>query len=358
MFQPAIANKLGINIKPNWRYEALLYPGKYKLTQYLSKVKDTGGCLKRYIGAGLLYELHENPPDEIALFLTQLPRDKANELRSLWKRSLKRNNVKKLKVDFSESVLKNNPIWNLKKIEGLNDTFLRRAIKHVSNYEYDHYIGQAFSLFQSPEYEEIVKFIGYCLYAKISDKEVAKRWQLPIKTIEALRLLFFDFSKFPKDRVANFTFLRQLANNGTISDIDFSYYKRVFELGELGLKAQTDFSSLTKEEREVVEEYLGKTVISNTFNLQFSIRNQKDALAYGSVISTLGNYYIKQAETNYFIAKTKNVIAVTKRIEGESTATNENMTTLDKEMMALLKENSLQEIKVEYKTLSDLKNKD
>lgn len=358
MFQPVIANRLGINIKPNWRYDALLHPAKYHFTQYLSKVKDNAGCLKRFIGAGLLYELNTVLPEEIASFISKLPKAKGDELRILWKRSLKRNKVRKLKVDYSEAALKHNAVWNLKKIDSIPDTFLRRAIKHVSNFQHDQYISQAFSLYQSSEYEEIIKFIGYCLYAKTPDKEVAKRWQLPVKTIEALRLLFFDFSKFPKDRVANFTFLRQLANNGTISDIDFSYYKRVFELGELGLKAQTDFSSLTKEEREVVEEYLGKTVISNTFNLQFSIRNQKDALAYGSVISTLGNYYIKQAETNYFIAKTKNVIAVTKRIEGESTATNENMTTLDKEMMALLKENSLQEIKVEYKTLSDLKNKD
>lgn len=358
MFQTSIANRLGINIKPNWRYEALLNPGKYQLSQYLSKAKDNAGCLKRFIGAGLLYELNTTLPEEIASFVNKLPKEKAKELISLWHRSLKRNNLRKLKIDYSEAVLKNNAVWNLKKIAKLPDAFLRKAIKHVSNFEHDPYIAQAFALFQSSEYEEIVKFIGYCLYAKIGDKEIAKRWQLPIKTVEALRLLFFDFSKFPKDRVANFTFLRQLANNGTISDIDFSYYKRVFELGELGLKAQTDFASLTTEERAIVEEYLGKTVISNTFNLQFSIRNQKDALAYGSVISTLGNYYIKQAETNYFLAKIKNVNAVTKRIEGEATATNENMTALDREMMDLLRENSLQEVKVEYKTLADLKNKD
>lgn len=358
MFQTAIANKLGINIKPNWRYDALLYPTKYKLGQYLSKVKDTAGCLKRYIGAGLMFELQDTLPDELTLFLTKLPDAQKKEFIVFWKRSLKKKKIKKLKVDFSEAVLKNNPIWNLQKIDKINDSFLRKAIEHVSNFKYDPYIGQAFALFQSSEYEEIVKFIGYCLYAKISDIEVAKRWQLPVKTIEALRLLFFDFSKFPKDRVANFTFLRQLANNGTISDIDFSYYKRVFELGELGLKAQTDFANLSREERDTIEEYLGKTVISNTFNLQFSIRNQKDALAYGSVISTLGNYYVKQSETNYFIAKTKNVNAVTRRLEGEATATNENMTELDKEFMALLKENSLQEVRVEYKTLSELKNKD
>lgn len=358
MIQPITASKLGINIKPNWRYDTLLNPAKHKLSHCLSKVKETGGCLKRFVGAGLMFELGHNPPEEVSLFLTKLPKNQAAELLLFWKKSLKKNKVKKLKVDFSEAVLKNNPIWNLNKLNEIKDTFLCKAIKHVSNFEHDPYIEQAFSLFQSPEYEEIVKFIGYCLYAKITDQEVAKRWQLPIKTITALRLLFFDFSRFPKDRVANFTFLRQLANNGTITDIDFSYYKRVFELGELGLKAQTDFSSLTREERDIVEEYLGKTVISNTFNLQFSIRNQKDALAYGSVISTLGNYYIKQAETNYFIAKTKNVNAVTRRLEGEATATNENMTELDKELMALLKENSLQEVRVEYKTLSELKNKD
>lgn len=358
MFPATIANKLGINIKPNWRYEALLYPSKYKLTQYLSKVKDSAGCLKRYIGAGLMFEANTSPPEEISLFLTKLPLELRDTLLTFWKRSLKRNRTKKIKVDFSETVLKNNAIWNIQKVKGVNDSFLRQAIYHVSNYIHDPYIAQAFSLFQSSEYEEIVKFIGYCLYAKIPDADVAKRWQLPVKTIVALRLLFFDFSKFPKDRIANFTYLRQLANNGTISDVDFSYYKRVFELGELGLKAQTDFASLTREERDIVEEYLGKTVISNTFNLQFSIRNQKDALSYGSVISTLGNYYVKQAETNYFVAKTKNTNAITRRLEGEATATNENMTELDKEFMALLKENSLQEVRVEYKTLSELKNKD
>ena len=237
----------------------------------------------------------------------------------------------------------------------MTDKFLVKAIYHVCNFERDQYIEQALALHNSQDHAEAIRYIGYCIYAKVSDKDIAKRWSLPVKTVVALRSLFFDFSGFPKDRLANFTCLRQLANNGVISDVDFAFYKRVYELGELGLKAQTDFYSLTDEEKKKVEEYLGKSVVANTFNINFSIRNQKDALSYGAVVSNLASYFIKRSEITYLAAKTRNLDAATRRIEGDMIGSESLMSSLDEEIMGILREHSLHEDVQEYKTLSDLK---
>lgn len=344
-----------LKIKPNWRSEVLINPAGNKFKEYLCNAVTGANCLRRVIGAGFTYEVQYKVPDEVKRYASALNPEQGARLLKLWNKSFKKSKQKKISVEANEPLQKKFPIWNLTKVSSLQDKFLIKAIHHASNYKRDAGITYALELYNSAEHVEAVRYIGYCIYAKVSDKDIAKRWNIPVNAVEALRLLFFDFSNFPKDRLANFTCLRQLANNGVITDTDFAYYKRVYELGELGLKAQTDFFSLTKEEKRTVEEYLGKSVVANTLNINFSIRNLKDANNYGAIVSNLASYYIKEAEISYFTAKTENIRASTRKLEGDMLGATSDVSQLDEDVMEILRQHSLHEETIEYKRLDSLK---
>ena len=342
-------------IRPNWRYDALFNPNKYKLKEFVSRtVQNNSGSLKRFVGLGLPYEVAVMPAS-VRYLMNNIAEEHKTIFLTMWKRHLKRNHIGNIRIDADNSKFQKIPVWNLKKINMINDRFLVSMIKHISNFESNPHIAYAFELGRNPDYSEIFKFIGYCIYAKIPDSSIAVRWNIPIKHVEAIRLIYYDFSSFPKDRLANIAYLRQLTNIGLFTDIDFAYFKRVFELGELALKAHNDFYSLTLPEKKLVEEYLGKTLISNTLNLHFAVKNQKDAVEYGLIVSNLASYYIKTAEATYFESKIRNLDAATRRIEGDLKGTDASMTDLDKEFMTMLNEHSLQDEKLEYKTLDSLK---
>jgi len=356
MLNPSQIEKSGApRVKPNWRYEALYNPASVKLQGYTSIPASNSGCLKRFLKVGRLsYELNYKVPTEIKRYISTLSERRAKKLTCLWNQAFKRSKQKKISIDTDPALFEKHKVWNAFKVNQIQDKFLVRAIKHISQVEYDRAIAFALDLHSSQDHNEIFKFIGYCIYAKVSDQDIAKRWNIPVVNIAAIRQLFFDFSGFPKDRVANFTFLRQLANNGVIDDMDFAYYKRIFELGELGLKAQTDFFNLTPEEKKQVEEYIGKSVTSNVLNLNFCIRTQKDANNYGSVVTNLAGYHIKEAERTYFAAKTKNLESQTRRLEASMLGAVEDLTDIDRKFLDLLRQNSLVDSPPEYKTLAML----
>ena len=345
------------HIKPNWRFELLQNPAKYKMQDFVSIPENNASCLKRFISAGLSYEVNYVLPE----YLQQLTQDTTQEqkdmLFSLWDRAFKNEGRKKIEIDSNKPQFKHNPVWNLKYVPFIEDAFLRKLIYHHSNFTYDADIKHAIDYSRSEEHTVIFKFIGYGIYCKLSDAQLAKRWNMTRGQIAAIRNLFFDFSKFPKDRIANFTYLRQLANIGAISDVDFNFYKRAFELGDLGIRAMVDYHNLNDEERLKIEEFLGKSVVSNTLNLNFTVKTYKDAVTYGVMVSNLASYYIKQKESAYFDAKIRNLDVMTRRVEGEMLGEVEDMSDLDREMVALLREHSLEEApQIEYKTLSDLKS--
>lgn len=343
-------------IRPNWRMEALQNPAKYKMQDFVSIPKSGSACLRRFIANGLSYTVNYKIPPLITDCLDLLNDEGKKRLLYFWRASFKKSKQKKVSVDSDEIILAANPVWNIPYVSKLTDPVLKRLIYHHSNYIYDHHIAKAIEYSRSSEVNEIFKFIGYCLYAKVSHEQIALRWNQPVKTAEAIKDLFYDFSRFPKDRMANFSYLRQLTNSGLFSDTDFAYYKRAYELGELGLKAHTDYYNLSPSEKQVISDFLGKTVIANTLNIHFSIKNQKDAINYGLVVSNLANYYIREAEMTYFASKTRNLNACTRRIEGELIDDNQAMTALDQELLAVLKTHSLQDERVtDYKTLDALK---
>ena len=342
-------------VRPNWRYEALFNPTKYKLKEFASKtIANNAGCLKRFVSLGLPFEVNYKMTPRMQECYDGMSPINKEAFKRLWERHIKRNRIEKISIDSDNTIFQKSPLWNMKKLNLIGDKFLIRLIKHHSNVEHDASIAYALELGKNSDYTEIYKFIGYCIYAKVEDAKIAVRWNIPVKHVEALRLLFYDFSTFPKDRLANISHLRQLANTGLFTDVDFAYFKRVFELGELGLKAQTDFYNLSTSEKKIIEEYLGKTIVSNTLNMHFAIRNQRDAVDYGLVISNLASYHIKVAEATYFSSKIRNLDASTRRIEGDLAGTEIIMTDIDKEFMLMLDAHSLHDDKLEYKTLDML----
>lgn len=352
-----------LHIKPNWRYELLQNPAKYKMQDFVSIPSSNAGCLKRFIPAGLAFEVNYKYPDHLAQYNADLSIEERTVLQSLWRQSFNDSTIPRIAIDTNRQLFAQNPVWNLQHVEKIQDDFMKRLIYHHSNFKFDRHIKYALDLYRSVENKEVFRFIGYGIYCQLTDAQLAKRWRLPVKHIEAVRNLFWDFSRFPKDRVANFTYLRQLANNGVISDVDFVFFKRAYELGDLGIRAQLDFTTLNADERRTVEEYLGKTVIANTLNLSFTIKTQKDAVSYGLIVSNLASYYIKQKEASFMDARivnldaqTRNLNASTLRIEGALDKQIDGLSELDQQMMELLREHSFNEAPPqEYKTLADLK---
>jgi len=343
-------------VAPNWRHDAVFNPNRYKLKEFAHKdAVDHSTCLRRFVFLGLPYDVNYKMSQGTKEIFDSLSEESKPLFLAIWNRHFKRKKVRKIVVKTDNTIFNKHPVWNVENVKYINDKFLRELILHYSNYKYNKHIAYALELGRSASYNEIFKFIGYCFFARIPDQEIAVRWRIPVKHVEAIRAIFFDFSFFPEDRLATFAYLRQLVNNGLFSDVDFVYYKRVYDMGAIGLKAQTDFYNLTDHEKKEVESFLGKSIIANALNLNFSIKTQKDAVEYGTVVSTLANYYIKNVERQYFESKIKNLDACTRRIEGDLSSNTTGMSDIDLKYMDILLEHSLHDEKIENKTLDMLK---
>lgn len=343
-------------IAPNWRYDCLYNPQKYKLKTFCSRTpRPHSASLRRFVSSQATYQVTYKMRNSIKNYYNRLDPVNKHNFQLIWETMFKKRKQKKLLVSTENMQFQKIPLWNMGMMHRITDKMLVTLIEHISNFRYNRHIAYALELGRNPSYTEIFRFIGYCIFAKIPDANIAKRWRIPIKHVEAIRLLFFDFSCFPEDRLAVLAYLRQLTMLGVYSETDFAYYKRVFELGELGLKAQTDFYSLTKAEKKLIEEYLGKSIVATALNLNFTIKSQKDALEYSQIVSTLASHQIKEVERSYLEAKIRNLDANTRRIEGDLSSSEIGMSTQDQEYMALLTEHSLRDDRHEYKTLDMLK---
>ncbi len=274
-------------ILPSWRYEALRRPQDYDLNSFLSnKKKPNPGYLKR-LSKKLDYEVKYVLPASFHKFNDGLDDRLSLQLKKVWDKQFKKNND--CKIHFvNHNQCKKLPAWNMRKVEKLNDDWLKRLVKNTYNFEGDNNIEWAVQTYRDPINSEIVRFIGYAIFAGISDIDIAKRWKIgsPHK-VAALRNIFFDFSHFPKDKIALWSLLRQLVKMEEITEDDYRFYKRVYDLGELGLSAQVAFTHMTVDDQKKVERYIGKTAVSNTFNLEFCIKDMDDALNYNKVVGEL-----------------------------------------------------------------------
>lgn len=178
----------------------------------------------------------------------------------------------------------------------LPDPWLRRLVQHVSNIEFYPDIDTALKLHLNDDYAQIKRYIGHLIFAKQPDAEIAKEWNFSTGVITALRMLFFDFGALPSAPVAQWATLVQWVNNGDIKPDEFSLYRRVHEMGPLGLKAQVAGAFLNEDERIEVKDYLTKTALGNTFNIQFATRTPREALVYNRVIGDLVRLDLQREE--------------------------------------------------------------
>jgi len=359
MNRPAIIslNKVGSFYNfPNWRYQIYLNPAKAKLAWCCKKPKSGDGSLKRYLqyqDVRETLEINWTFPPRFQKVVNSLSFQNRQVFYKLFNKKLKSQNNKKF---FCETFSKNHTIWSIDKINALSDDFLKKLLYHVSNFNFDSYIQFAVGLKHSKEHEHIFRAIGYHIYAGLTDREISKRFKLYSQQIEAIRLLFFDFTHSPKDPTARAAYFTQLVDNEIITDLDRRFYKLIAELGEIGLKAHSNYHSLTPEEKVIVEDYLGNTMLDNVLSLNFAVTDMKDALNFNSVINNLASFYIKKEEVNYYRAKVRNLDASTQRISSENNAELLNVDPEDEEALKLIGKLALTENSLpNYPAITELK---
>jgi hypothetical protein len=340
---------------PNWRYQIYLNPAKANLVWCCRKPKGGDSCLRRYLqypDVRETLEVNYTFPPKFQKVVNSLSAKSSSLFYKLFNKKLKKQDIKKV---FCDTFSKKQHIWNIAKISALNDTFLKKLLYHTSNFNYDAYIQFAVGFKLSKDHEHIFRSIGYHIYAGLSDSEIAKRFRLYRQQIEAMRQLFFDFTHAPKEVSARAAYFTQLVDNDIITDLDRRFYKLISELGEIGLKAHSNYHALNAEEKVIVEDYLGNSMLDNVLSLNFAVTDMKDALNFNSVINNLASFYIKKEEVNYYRAKVRNLDASTTRIVSENSADVLNVDSEDEEALKLigklaLKENSLPE----YKAITEL----
>lgn len=281
--------------RPAWRYDALRNPDKYGFRSFCSRKVDNAGCLRRLTKKGLDCRVNYVVPAAVQLLSRDLPPVLADRLLTVWKRAWKRQNVPKLAIENVDQY-ENLVSWNGKKIGRLPDAWLKKLVMHVCNLEYSADIDAALHLHLNDDYEQIKRYIGHLIFAKVPDAEIAKEWHFSTGAITALRMLFFDFGALPSSPVAQWATLVQWVNNGDIKPDEFALYRRVHELGPLGLKAQVAGAFLDDGERLTVRDYLTKTAMTNTYNIQFATRTPRDALIYNRVVGDLVRLDLQREE--------------------------------------------------------------
>jgi hypothetical protein len=289
-------NKIGTAFQgPSWRYNALQHPKQYGLTKYLSKKDiDDASYLMRLIPKNLMVEITYVFPEFYKKVSSNLSPHLSEQLKKVWKKN--HNKIHKTRVVFLEPAkCKRLTSWNIAKVDQLNDDWFKKLILHVMNYKYDESIDFALKVHMSADNAEMKRFIGFQMFAGLSDEEIVKAWKLSsINKVKAIRMLFFDFSYLPQNKIAQWSFIKQLAKDEEISQEDFAYYKRIYDLGPLGLSAQVSFLHLSPTEQKQIEQYLGRSAVVNMMNLEFSIRNTKDAMNYTNIINNVARMSLQQ----------------------------------------------------------------
>lgn len=283
--------------RPSWRYDAVSNPLKYGFRGLCTRQKSSASSYKRMLLKGLSYTVTYKVPSLFKKLAKELPLELSEQLDKVWEKHYRKTNKTRNKIRFNGiENIDHFVSWNMAKVAGLNDPWLKKLIYHVFNVQFSEEIEYAINLGLTKELLENKRFIGYEIFAGKSNNEIAKNWHITPKRVEALRMLYFDFSHFPKDKIAQWALLRQLKENDDIPAEEFGLYKRVFDMGALGLKAQLCHNHLNDKEREQVADFLAKSAMENTFNLQFTVRTSKDALMYNKVISDLAKLQLQREE--------------------------------------------------------------
>lgn len=303
---------------PAWRYEAIQVPTDFNLENYLNRKSDGhSGYLRRLTSRGIKLKLAYTWSNYYDKLITSLPDHLAEQLRKVWNKQLKRDHPIKVQV---EGLVKAKKLvsWNIAKIAKINDPWFRNLVYHVFNYQFDKDVAFALRMHTHEANQEVKRFIGLAMFAGMTDKEIAKKWRInSVRAVEALRHIFFDFSALPQDKIAQWSVLRQLMKTGYISEEDFGYYKRIYDLGKLGLEAQVAYLHLPEDDQQKIRSYINTTAWINTYNLDFTARNSKDILNFNRVVSELSRNTVADEVVKQKIAERKVTELHVKKLERE-----------------------------------------
>ncbi|CAK0744890.1 hypothetical protein CCP3SC5AM1_1260002 [Gammaproteobacteria bacterium] len=280
---------------PSWRYQAVTFPEKFGFNWLCSRNEVDAGHLNRLIPKGLRPSSCYTLPAYFSELVSTLPKHLSNILIKVWDKHYFQTH--RHKANFSSTVSNSVPLsLNIKEVAKLNDEFLKQLIFHCFNYRYDKYIEEAIKFYKDPENRLNKDWFNYSIYCGMTDTELASKWHKTVNFVRALRLIFFDYSHWPKDKLVHFSLVRQLVNNGELREPDYHIFRRIHDLGLLGLKSVIGLNDLNLDERKEIERYLGASSIDNILNLKFTVSNTKDALNLNKAISDFATVGLKRLE--------------------------------------------------------------
>jgi hypothetical protein len=333
-----------------------LEPSRANLAYCRRKPKDGAGCLVRYVHDVDYISERAVPIYSFTPFFSRTIRKMSIEQKDafykLFNSKLRKQGDRKI---FAPSYNEDVEVWSGKYIALITDKPLRDFLYHVTKIKYSKDYDFAVKYRNSPDHHRNFCEIGYCIFAGVSDATIALRYKLFPGQVRAIRELFFDFSNAPTDVVARAAYFTQLADNQIITDVDRRYFKIIGSLGELGLKADADPSSLSLDEKDRLNSYLADSMLDNVTSLYFSIEDKKDALAYNGVINNLASFFIKKEEINYYRSKVRHLDASTHRIINERTDYDTGMQDEDRMAIEMISKLALKENPApEYKLITEL----
>ncbi len=292
--------------RPSWRYEALQNPYKYNLDPLCSRQLSTklgeedyhisnAGYMKRLINQGLTCTVIYRIPPVVTKFSTKLKPKLASKFAGLYNKQFKKVHPSKTYCEHSDTTA-NYPSWNITKVKQLTDQYFKKLILHMAGIDFSDDIDFALRFWMSPENKELRKHIGCSSWAEVPIETQAKRWRITVPRMKAIINLFYDFSHFPKDRTARWVMLKQMTDIGELDHGEFLFYKKIYDLGELGWKMQFDYHHLSVEEKEKIATYLNETGITNAININFGVNTTKDILIYNRLIHDVHKLSIYKQE--------------------------------------------------------------
>ena len=321
---------------PSWRYKATLCPERFGFAEYCSKIKANSGCLARLMSNGVTPVEKYILPIYITQLMNKLPKDLGEQLLKVWNKHYFKNRQRKVTFNVNENSggLIN---WHSKKIEKLNDDFLKKLIRHCYHIQGDEYIAEAIKFRTNPNNDVSVRWMNYSFYGGRTDREIAIHWHKPVKFVQALRLTFFDYSGWPKDKLVQYSQLRQLVSNNEIDDKDYHNFRRIYDLGDIGLRSILGYQLLNEYERDTIKNYLAGAGVDNLMDQRYAITNLRESISFNRSIAEYANIGLRKVEMEQRAA----VMRLTaQRIEKEMGIENSN--TLYMEDTALL--NNLREL--------------
>lgn len=303
---------------PRWRYDAIENPTFFlNLDQrQFTREENGGACLRRFlvnpnqktavIRGGLdKYSVRGKLPVRLSRLVDRLPRGLSPCFFKLYRKYLKENNIQMLVVEPRDRDNRLLPVFNLKDIKRIDDEWVKKLIEHVSMVEFYSEIDWALNLSMSEQFNLIFRTLGYYFYAGFDDTKIAWEWGTSKKNIQALRHIFYDFSVLPRGRIPQLITLTNLSEQGVISENDFHFYKRIFDLGKAGLQAYFDVQSLSDEQQLYIRSFIRSSSLENSLNFKYALSNMKDCVGYNDFLMKLHRIDIHKEELDLVRQRTR-----------------------------------------------------